>query len=392
MLLVILVSQRDSAQRIRPAQPDQTPLSLTSEPCKNAYDGATTSQDDLERYAGQMSEAVGRVHTRCEQMNNANSKFASPELQNITKECEDAANKLQAEVQCVTSMQAQGDILNSIRKAFIESRHRKKLQALQASLSNYQLVMKTELTSHLCTQNDAIYFQQETSFSILDTDVQFLINQLAQGISDAQDLVKREHATTRSVITKEGARAEAAINSHTHSQVLELRLAAETKRKCETFLQSLKAPRMNQRYNDAMDSRDASFNQVFATYEDMIDMYGGDSEESIHSSDAYGLENESNSDDEDDLGDKDDQGDDSKDDDSRGYIEPEGYEPSEVASDPGYMSDMGDMDNIYDSWFTFKSWLKSDDKFFYIQGKQGSGKSTLVKFILNQDQTRDLIH
>ncbi|KAF5689862.1 hypothetical protein FDENT_4176 [Fusarium denticulatum] len=365
--------------------------------CKIAYDGATTSQDDLQRYAGQMSEAVGRVHTRCESMNNANSKFASPELQNIAKECKDAADKLNAEVQCVTSMQAQGDILKSIRKTFRASRHRKKLQALEQSLSKYRQVMEIELTSYLCTQNDAIYFQQEASFGKLDTDVRFLINQLAQGITDAKDLVKREHAATRNAITQEGARAEAAINSHTDSQLLELRTDAEMKKRCETFLQSLKAPRMNQRYNDVMDSKDASFNQVFATYKDMLDMYGGDSDQSGPSTDDYDPESNGNSEDEDDSGDNDDpqdnddpedDGDTEEDDDAgddTGEIDSEGCESSEAASGPGYI------DKIYDSWFSFNSWLKSDDKLFYIQGKPGSGKSTLVKFILNQDQTRDLI-
>ncbi|KAF5989023.1 hypothetical protein FBULB1_1178 [Fusarium bulbicola] len=357
--------------------------------CKNAYDGAATSQDDLQRYAGQMSEAVGRVHTRCEQMKNSNSRFTSPELQNIAKECKDAADKLETEVRCVTSMQAQGDILKSIRKTFRASRHREKLQALHELLSKYQQVIEIELTSHLCTQNDAIYFRQEASFSKLETDVRFLIDELAQGITDVKDLVKREHAATRIAITQEGARAEAAINSHTDNQVLELRTAAETKRKCEIFLQSLKAPRMNQRYNDIMDSRDASFNQVFATYDDMIDMYDGDSEESSHSADDYSLENDGNSDNEDNSGDNDDQGDDDpEDDDNSEEVDSEGYKSSEVAGDPDYKSEM---DKIHDLWLTFNSWLKSDDKLFYIQGKPGSGKSTLVKFILNQDQTRDLI-
>ncbi|KAF5588636.1 hypothetical protein FPANT_6554 [Fusarium pseudoanthophilum] len=360
--------------------------------CKNAYDGATTSQDDLQRYAGQMSEAVDRVHSRCEQMRNANTKFASPKLQNIAKKCKDAADKLEAEVQCVTSMQAQGDILKSIRKTFRASRHRKRLQALQESLSTYQQVVNIELTSHICSQNDAIYFHQDVSFGKLDTDVQFLISQLAQGVTDVKDLVKREHAATRSEITQEGARAEAAINLHTKSQVLELRTTTETKKKCETFLRSLKAPRMNQRYNDVMDSRDASFNQVFATYEDMIDMYGEDSEESGHSTDDYESENDDNSEHGDDLGDSDDQDHDGGDledddgtDDSTEEIDSESYESSEAASN------MSGMNNIYDSWLSFNSWLKSDDKLFYIQGKPGSGKSTLVKFVLNQDQTKDLI-
>lgn len=117
--------------------------------CKNAYDGATTSQDDLQRYAVRMSEAVDCVHTRCEKMSNANSKFASPKLQTIAKECKDVADKLEAEVQYVTSLQAKGDIIKSLRKAFKVPRHQKKLQALQESLSMYQQLIKTELVSHI---------------------------------------------------------------------------------------------------------------------------------------------------------------------------------------------------------------------------------------------------
>jgi 3-oxoacyl-[acyl-carrier-protein] synthase III len=117
--------------------------------CKNAYDGAITPQDDLERHAKQMLEAVSRVQTRCEMMANANSKFASPELRNIAQECRDAAARLQAEVQYVTSMQAKGNILKSLRKGFRASSHQKKLKTLEESLSRYQQVMESELTSHL---------------------------------------------------------------------------------------------------------------------------------------------------------------------------------------------------------------------------------------------------
>ncbi|KAF5602080.1 uncharacterized protein FSUBG_7915 [Fusarium subglutinans] len=312
--------------------------------CKNAYDGATTSQDDLQRYAGQMSEAVGRVHTRCEQMKNSNSRFTSPELQNIAKECKDAADQLETEVR------------------------------------------------------DAIYFQQEASFSKLDTDVQFLIDQLAQGITDVKDLVSREHAATRSAVTQEGARAEAAINSHTDSQVLELKTTAETKRKSETFLQSLKATRMKQRYHEVLDSADASLNQVFATYEEIEGLYYGASSKNHHSEDDLNLGNYEYSEDYEHLADNKDSKDDhnpyagdSEDTNHTGDdtedVGSEGYESSEESHDP-YMVNTK---YIHRSWHSLNSWLNSDDKMFYIRGKAGSGKSTLVKFILNQDQTKDLI-
>ncbi|SCO58416.1 related to small s protein [Fusarium fujikuroi] len=407
MLLVMLISQRDSAQHIRPAQPDQaayfsSSLPLTSErqiitlernimltgfealgaasavlqvisfatdvivACKNAYDGATTSQDDLQRYAGQMSEAIGRVHTRCEYMRNANSKFASPKLQDIAKQCKEAAKKLEAEVQYVTGLQAKGDLVKSLRKAFRASRHQKKIQALHESLSMYQQVVITEITSHLCSQSDAIYMQQDVSFGKLDIDVQFLISQLAQGITGVENLVKQEHTATRNIIVKESARAEVAINSHMDKQALELRTASETKKKCEVFLQSLKAPLMNHRYNDIMDSTEASFNQVFASYEDMKTMYHYDSESDGSATDDQEAEN-------------------LEDDDS----------PDEDASgDDGNGSDSDHdslVEDIHQSWASLNTWLQSTDKLFYIRGKPGSGKSTLIKFIGQQEQTNKLL-
>ncbi|KAF4337761.1 hypothetical protein FBEOM_8358 [Fusarium beomiforme] len=318
--------------------------------CKNAYDGATTPQDDLQRHAKQMCDAVGRLQARCKLMN---SQFSNPELQKIAQDCKNATAKLEAEVQYVTNIQAKGDIVKSIRRAFRASSHQKKLQELQESLHKYQQVMKTELVNHLCSQNDAIYLQQDISFHKLDTDVQFLIRQLAQGVTDVQHLVKQEHATTRNTITQEAARTESAINTHTDMQVLQLRTTVETKKQCETFLRSLKAPRMNQRYNDVMDSRDATFNQVFASYEDMIDMYYEDSDGS-------------NSD-----------GDDSKGDRSSGATLDQ--------------DDLALVESIHDSWASFNSWLQSDDVLFYIQGKPGSGKSTLMKFILGQGRTHNLV-
>ena len=117
--------------------------------CKNAYDGGTTSQDDLERHSKQLFEAASQVHSRCQQMPNVNSKFADPKLQNIAQECKDASERLRVEAQYLTNIQAKGSIFKTARKAVRASRHQKKIQALEQSLSRHQQIIKTELTSHL---------------------------------------------------------------------------------------------------------------------------------------------------------------------------------------------------------------------------------------------------
>jgi hypothetical protein len=117
--------------------------------CKDAYDGATTPLEGLQRHAKEMAEAVDRVYTRCDDMVRSNSKFSAPELQNIAAKCRDAAKKLETEVQYVTSLQAKGNIAKSFHKAFRTSRHRTKIQDLEESLSKHQRLMELELTSHL---------------------------------------------------------------------------------------------------------------------------------------------------------------------------------------------------------------------------------------------------
>ncbi|KAF4445622.1 hypothetical protein F53441_10686 [Fusarium austroafricanum] len=322
--------------------------------CKKAYDGAKTPQDDLERHAKQMAEVVGRVQTRCEDMAKSNSNFNAPELRNIAKVCKDAAEDLELEVQSVTKLQAKGSLVKAFRKAFNTSRHQKKLQGLEESLSRYQQLMETELTLHLCSRSDAISLQQEVGFQKLEIDIQSLITQLAEGYTSMENLIKQEHITTRDSIVQETAKTGDAINAHTTTQVMELRTGAEIKTRCESFLQSLKSPSMNRRYNEVMDSRDASFKQVFASYENMktADYYYEGSE-------------------------------DAEDDD-----DPDGSESFETVSNSDEMSDMADIDR---SWASFVTWLQSSDTLFYIQGKPGSGKSTFIKFILDQDLTHQLI-
>ncbi|KAL8976549.1 MAG: hypothetical protein Q9205_007460, partial [Flavoplaca limonia] len=42
-------------------------------------------------------------------------------------------------------------------------------------------------------------------------------------------------------------------------------------------------------------------------------------------------------------------------------------------------------------WDSFCSWLQGNDRLYWINGKPGSGKSTLMKFLINSPRTRDLL-
>ncbi|TLD05005.1 uncharacterized protein PgNI_09115 [Pyricularia grisea] len=54
----------------------------------------------------------------------------------------------------------------------------------------------------------------------------------------------------------------------------------------------------------------------------------------------------------------------------------------------GQRSDGGSDGNDTQSWDRFCDWLRSTEKVYWINGKPGSGKSTLIKHLLNELQTR----
>ena len=93
--------------------------------------------------------------------------------------------------------------------------------------------------------------------------------------------MEKEHVATRTTFIQEATRVENAINTNTDKLLLDLKGTTETDQRCRTFLQSLKFERMNQRYTRVMDPRDASFNQVFASYKERKDMYYPDPEDNV---------------------------------------------------------------------------------------------------------------
>ena len=48
-------------------------------------------------------------------------------------------------------------------------------------------------------------------------------------------------------------------------------------------------------------------------------------------------------------------------------------------------------ENIQHPWDCFSKWLKSDNHIYWINGKAGSGKSTLMKFLANHEETESLL-
>lgn len=193
----------------------------------------------------------------------------------------------------------------------------------------------------LSSRTDAIQLQQKHDFNNLAQDVQTLIVNISQGHTKLEDLVRTEHAMTRETVILGAIQTEQALKAHVITEVQAIGTNAEIEAQRKCFLGSLKATEMNRRYNDLMNSRDATFKRVFTSYQEVL---------------------------------------------SKG-LEPKVPQPNDDAMD----MEPDETAQIDQAWAGFVEWLQSSDSLFCIQGKPGSGKSTLLKFVIDNKTTRELL-
>lgn len=197
----------------------------------------------------------------------------------------------------------------------------------------------------------------ELDLANLAADVRSFVQQYRKGHRDTKRLISREALETRTHFSTTIEGTNEAIDKVSQSLGnLTVNMGFQVDQaKRERLLQSLKYPGFNERRNEVREAHTDTFQWVFA----------GDGEESA------GSDSESDS-------------------------EPD----SEPGSEPGFELDFGsDSESQLESdpetnmvkWDSFSNWLKSTDTVYWISGKPGSGKSTLVKYILSDPQTQQCL-
>lgn len=309
------------------------------------YDGIPTPENELEEYSNKMMEAARRVQSRGAQVTQGTQ--VGNKLSNVSQECIDTASKLKKEAQTLTKRykNGKGRILKAVYSAFRTESHKTRLNQLNESLNKCKELMETELLLKICDQDTAIAQQQSQGFRSLEGDVQNLILKIAEGYTRVEQMVSIEAQATRD-----------AINTHVTSELKALEIKKISDNQRQRLLKSLKPEEIRERYNSVLPSSDACFERVFASYERVC------------------------------LNDP-------------GYKAWKGYRDTlghDSASDSDEDSDESrtndEVDEIDLIWDCFSTWLQSDDKLFWVRGKPGSGKSTLIKFIIENDNTKRLLH
>lgn len=177
----------------------------------------------------------------------------------------------------------------------------------------------------------------ELDLTNLAADVRSFVRQYRKGHRDTKRLISREAVETRMHFstTIEGTNeAIEKVGQNLGNLTVNMGFQVDQAKR-ERLLKSLKYPGFNERRSEVREAHTDTFQWVFA----------GDGEESAGSDSEPGSE-------------------------------------SELESDPEI--------NMV-KWDSFSNWLKSTDTVYWISGKPGSGKSTLVKYILADPQTQQCL-
>ncbi|KAG7421800.1 hypothetical protein Forpe1208_v000187 [Fusarium oxysporum f. sp. rapae] len=300
-----------------------------------------TPENELEEYSTKMMEAAHRIQARGTQVPQGTQRTqVGDTLSKVSQECIDVATELKKETQTLTKRYQKGKLFKAVYSALRAESHKTKLNQLNESLKTCKEVMETELLLKICDQDTAIVQKQNQGFRSLEIDVQNLILKIAEGFTRVEQLVSIEAQATRD-----------AIYTHVTSEFKALGIRNISDNQHQRLLKSLKPEEIRERYNSVLPSSDACFERVFASYERVCRQ-----DPEYKAWDEYEQEYNDGSDDE-----------------------------REKAR---FEEEVDEIDHI---WEGFSTWLQSDDKLFWIRGKPGSGKSTLIKFVINSDNTKRLL-
>lgn len=180
--------------------------------------------------------------------------------------------------------------------------------------------------------------KEKQGFRELDTDLQSFTWKLASGFTEMNDLLSHESQLIQEHTTKEARRIEKSMIEYAEFQEARQDTKQTTQKQRERILESLRFNDMNQRRNHITDPHDATFDRIFQSYQCVWERPSQSS--------------------------------------SGSQIEFDGYDPTLGHQRP---------DPIDEAWQSFVTWLRSSDELFWIQGKPGLGKSTLVKSIIYGD-------
>ncbi|KAG6353714.1 hypothetical protein INS49_005423 [Diaporthe citri] len=252
-------------------------------------------------------------------------------------------------------------------------------------------------------------------FTGVRRELRFFIEQYRQGRRETTELVAAEGLNTRKHISVEAERINEAVGlvDQKVDRLTALEGAQVDERVRERFLESLKYPGFNQRRNQIDAAYGDTLKWIFVgdndeesnddsgsdEYDDSYGDYDSDSNEPGEVDDEMELDQGHNSDEEHisdhNMGDYGQH--DSRDAFNTGASDTAGEASWSTVSDSNVTDSEEEENRDHGAfwrikWDSFSNWLSSTDVIYWISGKPGPGKTTVVKYILADERTKKYLN
>ncbi|UPK99485.1 hypothetical protein LCI18_010420 [Fusarium solani-melongenae] len=291
-------------------------------------------------------------------------------LRDTAEKCLEVATKLAQEMQNLAPQDGQKGVRTSIRLGFKTLFRKPRLEQLEISLRNVQSAMNTQLLVRTLNRVDASTIEQQGALTDSRRLLEDTIKQCSSKNENKLDLIAQGNTEMRDQLLQAmnnvQSRMEAHIKSESfkNTQLLQTHITtveSNTQRQVDQFqewrdkqneevdyqrlLQSLKFERMEERKNQITENYPQTYRWILEEPDE-----GPDEESSLSD---WTTDHE---------------------DDSTGGSSPR----SSLNGKGGH-------------WDSFVDWLESKCHIYWVSGKPGSGKSTLMKFISSNPKTKRLL-
>ncbi|KAK1756677.1 hypothetical protein QBC47DRAFT_168176 [Echria macrotheca] len=268
----------------------------------------------------------------------------------IAQDCLRAAAELRVEIAKTSFPSAKGSVVTSAFRGVQAKFRVGRLEKLERRMRTHQRLLESGILVRICNQNTAAAIQQQAAFSSLDASLQNFISRFSQGQTRLEQLIDGTTQVVRSETLKSQQLIVSALSSESTktrddvAHLLEMMAAGPPIwQKREKLLRSLKYETMNDRVNMIDQQLEGTFRWVVEGIHPWVKEF----EETPNGSNR--LER------------------------SHGH--------------PDCSDGTGLVEVSWKSWKCFPCWLKSPSRTIYwIQGKAGSGKSTLMRFLVKQPE------